>query len=326
MRRHALRRMGARCASSTSPKSHPKARSRPSEPSTVRIACSCAAATVAWVLGAVERLRYRPAVAVLPLGTGNDLSRVLGWGKAYREGKLQATLADLDGAQVALLDRWLARGRLPDGVTSRRMCNYLSIGVDAKAALLWTRLARAKPALFQLRLLNKLWYIICGAPEVVLHSFRDLSERCELYCDGERIEVPPSAEGLMVLNTLSYGGGSDLWDEAPRAAARLRRPVASLPRAAMDDGVLEVVAVTDVVHLAAALGSFSNGMRVCQGRRVSVRIDGAGIPLQIDGEVFDTPPADAPFNLTLERTDQAYMPPRLPPPTLLRWRSPLSAL
>ena len=267
--------------------------------------------TVAWVLGAVERLRYRPAVAVLPLGTGNDLSRVLGWGKAYREGKLQATLADLDGAQVALLDRWLARGRLPDGVTSRRMCNYLSIGVDAKAALLWTRLARAKPALFQLRLLNKLWYIICGAPEVVLHSFRDLSERCELYCDGERIEVPPSAEGLMVLNTLSYGGGSDLWDEERRAPlrTRLRRPVASLPtRAAMDDGVLEVVAVTDVVHLAAALGGFSNGMRVCQGRRVSVRIDGAGIPLQIDGEVFDTPPADAPpFSLTLERTDQAYM-------------------
>ena len=115
----------------------------------------------------------------------------------------------------------------------------------------------------------------------------------------------------MVLNTLSYGGGSDLWDEERRAPlrTRLRRPVASLPtRAAMDDGVLEVVAVTDVVHLAAALGGFSNGMRVCQGRRVSVRIDGAGIPLQIDGEVFDTPPADAPpFSLTLERTDQAYM-------------------
>ena len=176
------------------------------------------------------------------------------------------------------------------------MCNYLSIGVDAKAALLWTRLA-SKTSSFGCGCSASSWYIICGV-EVVLHSFRDLSERCELYCDGERIEVPPSAEGLMVLNTLSYGGGSDLWDEERRAPlrTRLRRPVASLPtRAAMDDGVLEVVAVTDVVHLAAALGGFSNGMRVCQGRRVSVRIDGAGIPLQIDGEVFDTPPADAPL-------------------------------
>ena len=62
------------------------------------------------------------------------------------------------------------RGRLPEGRTETRLCNYCSIGVDAKAALLWARLSKARPGLFKLRLLNKLWYIICGTPEFALHG------------------------------------------------------------------------------------------------------------------------------------------------------------
>ena len=78
--------------------------------------------------------------------------------------------------------------------------NYLSVGIDAKAALLWTRLSRAMPQLFKLRLLNKLWYIVCGAPELLLHTYGDLHERVELVCDGKPIEIPRSVEGLMILN------------------------------------------------------------------------------------------------------------------------------
>ena len=70
------------------------------------------------------------------------------------------------------------------------MCNYLSIGVDAKAALLWARLALRLPWAFRLRLLNKLWYIICGSPEFALHSYRDLHARMEVTCDGQVVEIP----------------------------------------------------------------------------------------------------------------------------------------
>ena len=41
--------------------------------------------TVAWILKTVRELDLRPAppVAVMPLGTGNDLSLSFGWGNAF---------------------------------------------------------------------------------------------------------------------------------------------------------------------------------------------------------------------------------------------------
>jgi diacylglycerol kinase (ATP) len=43
--------------------------------------------TIAWVLNALDSLKLdkpHPPVGLIPLGTGNDLARVLGWGGGYR--------------------------------------------------------------------------------------------------------------------------------------------------------------------------------------------------------------------------------------------------
>ena len=175
-------------------------------------------------------------------------------------------------------------------------------------------------------------YIICGTPEFALHSYRDLPSRIELICDGEPVALPPNIEGLMICNTPSYalpshfpwprgslvlirppfvtrgryGGGSDLWDEARGAPLQARTDRFATPparRASMSDGCLEVVGVTDVVHLAFSLGGLSNGVRLCQGASISVKCADGGVPLQIDGEPCNLTPAgplgSEPFELHL---------------------------
>ena len=38
-----------------------------------------------------------------------------------------------------------------------------------------------------------------------------LSRRIALWCDGRRVSLPEAAEGVIVLNINSHGGGTDLW-------------------------------------------------------------------------------------------------------------------
>ena len=67
--------------------------------------------SVGWILDSISKLKfknYEPAVGILPLGTGNDLSRVLKWGKGYiGEVDIEDILVEMDKANCVKLDRYL---------------------------------------------------------------------------------------------------------------------------------------------------------------------------------------------------------------------------
>jgi diacylglycerol kinase (ATP) len=83
----------------------------------VRVIVAGGDGSVSWILSAIERLQLSPppTVAVLPLGTGNDLSRVLGWGAGHSGGVDAVDWLERYARAVPVqIDRWAVR------VTPRR--------------------------------------------------------------------------------------------------------------------------------------------------------------------------------------------------------------
>jgi diacylglycerol kinase (ATP) len=84
--------------------------------------CICGGdGTVGWVLSRLvetfSSLRNPPA-SICPLGTGNDLSRVLGWGYQYDSKRFLRMLAQIPHAQPIALDRWQIQIQTLDTITA----------------------------------------------------------------------------------------------------------------------------------------------------------------------------------------------------------------
>ncbi|XP_066926103.1 diacylglycerol kinase delta-like [Clytia hemisphaerica] len=65
--------------------------------------------SVGWVMTELDKqkLTNKCQIGVLPLGTGNDLARVFGWGSAcYDVGVIPLVLQQLERARPSMLDRW----------------------------------------------------------------------------------------------------------------------------------------------------------------------------------------------------------------------------
>ncbi|XP_062195842.1 diacylglycerol kinase 4-like isoform X3 [Phragmites australis] len=158
--------------------------------------------TVGWVLGCLGELYVQnrepvPPVAVIPLGTGNDLSRSFGWGASFSFSWKAAAKRSLYKAifgSVSCLDSWhvvvsmpdggeeeeeldlphslrhlgectfyddgIAEGELPETVScfDGVFYNYFSIGMDAQVAYGFHHLRDEKPFLASGPLSNKLIY------------------------------------------------------------------------------------------------------------------------------------------------------------------------
>ncbi|KIH61818.1 diacylglycerol kinase catalytic domain protein [Ancylostoma duodenale] len=108
----------------------------------VRLVVAGGDGTISNVLEMLEEFQKKPPMAVLPLGTGNDLSRVLGWGSGTN-GDLDILqyLNDVYAAGTQKLDRWkiMIKSKNQFGrrtvITNMKMSNYVSIGVDASVTL-----------------------------------------------------------------------------------------------------------------------------------------------------------------------------------------------
>ncbi len=298
--------------------------------------------TVVWVLAAAAAagLDPPPPVGVIPLGTGNDLARVLGWGKGFRAGAfrsdaaLRATLARFAAARPARLDAWRLELAAPDARllaggphqlerlggpaaprAGARFWNYLSVGMDAAAAAGFHAMREAHPRLAAGRIVNQAWYAaaacgtgwFCGGG-ARLEPTLTLRVRDAPGGAWRAVAVPKSVRALVVLSLSSYAGGRDL--VGARAARGLGADGFAPP--APDDGLLEVVGLRSAWHTSAIMLAVSprvHALRLAQAAAVELElVGGRGETfMQLDGEPWRQriPRAGAPLLVRVENDGQS---------------------
>lgn len=118
---------------------------------------------------------------------------------------------------------------------------------------------------------NKGVYVRAGLHK--MSQVRSLHKEIRLQVEQQEVELP-SLEGLIFINIPSWGSGADLWGSD--SDSRFEKP-------RMDDGLLEVVGVTGVVHMGQVQGGLRSGIRIAQGSYFRVTLLKA-TPVQVDGE------------------------------------------
>jgi diacylglycerol kinase (ATP) len=211
--------------------------------------------TAAAVFEAVHRSGRDIPVAVIPLGTGNDMARHLGWPMAPPDAaSLDAWLAHAIAAPERRIDRWLLTG--PDGV-QRPWFNYWSIGDDAAAALRFHHIRRVQPWLMRGGSLNKAMYGVCGLQEPGARLRRAIDR-----------SVPPGTGALVTANVPSYAGGLRLG-----------------PEIRSDDGVIDLFALPAGLTMGLVLARIRRARALGQMNSLELRFS-RPVPMQVDGEPF----------------------------------------
>lgn len=241
--------------------------------------------TAAWILSVIDKIKkdypdvYIPPVAVLPLGTGNDLARTLGWGGGYDQEPIDKMIECVKKGREILLDRWLIRTTMLDGeeeTTEQVLNNYFSIGIDAKIALDFHNAREKNPSRFKSRTINKMYYASYGAISVI-DGTPGISKKIKLYVDDEEVELPSNLEGVMLLNLPSWAGGKNPWG----------KQCEPWKKQSINDKIIEVCGLKGSFHMGRIQANLTEGIKIAQGSKIVFEwLTDEELPCQLDGEPY----------------------------------------
>ncbi|XP_066257964.1 diacylglycerol kinase theta isoform X1 [Euwallacea similis] len=283
--------------------------------------------TIGWVLQCLDNVGQdskcdSPACAIVPLGTGNDLARVLRWGPGYSGGEDPLSLLkDVIEAEEILLDRWTVVFH-PDDAQGKPEENAKQVNSTGKKR---QKLSRMKVTNEQIKKTA-----VAGSTSednsqiFVMNNYFGIGLDADLCLNfhNAREENPGKFvsrfhnKGVYVkmgLRRMVGQGKFSVKDLHKRVKLEVDFKPVTLPNVEgiivlnilswgsganpwgpqLDegafrkpthcDGMLEVVGVTGVVHLGQIQSGLRNAVRIAQGKHIRINI-GTDIPVQVDGE------------------------------------------
>ncbi|XP_075166519.1 diacylglycerol kinase epsilon [Haematobia irritans] len=251
--------------------------------------------TIGWVLNTMYTLNIKPtpSVAIMPLGTGNDLSRVLGWG-AEPPSTLDplVILRNIKKARSINLDRFSLQiekvhYRLPiqrHPIKTINVYNYFSMGVDALVTYNFHKTRESKFYVLSSRIFNKLIYFGFGTQQIVQRDCEGLEKKIELYLDNRLVQLP-ELQSIVFLNIDSWGAGCKLCElsnndeDAPKLINSI------------SDGAMEIFGIVSSFHIAQLQCGISKPIRIGQAKNIRLVIK-TTCPMQADGEPWMQVPAE----------------------------------
>ncbi|XP_022615731.1 diacylglycerol kinase zeta-like isoform X2 [Seriola dumerili] len=291
--------------------------------------------TVGWILSCLDEqaLNPQPPVAVLPLGTGNDLARTLNWGGGYTDEPLSKILSHVEDGAVVQLDRWnlqvepnhSAGAELDEQQTDKLPLdvfnNYFSLGFDAHVTLEFHESREANPEKFNSRFRNKMFYAGTAFSDFLMGSSKDLSKHIKVVCDGTDLTSKVQdlkLQCLVFLNIPRYCAGTTPWGNPSEHH--------DFEPQRHDDGYIEVIGFT--MTSLATLQVGGHGERLNQCREVTLTTT-KPLPVQVDGEPCRLAPSVIHISLrnqanmiqkTKRRTSLPHLNDQQPVPERLRIR------
>ncbi|KAM7397355.1 hypothetical protein PAMP_020334 [Pampus punctatissimus] len=260
--------------------------------------------TVGWILSVLDLLKLhpQPPVAILPLGTGNDLARTLNWGGGYTDEPITKILSHVEDGNIVQLDRWnlnveanpVARpedrdehqtDKLPIDVFN----NYFSLGFDAHVTLGFHESREANPEKFNSRFRNKMFYAGTAFSDFLSGSSKDLAKHIRVVCDGTDLTAKVQElklQCLLFLNIPRYCAGTMPWGHPSEHH--------DFEPQRHDDGCIEVIGFT--MTSLATLQVGGHGERLHQCKEVTLTTF-KSIPMQVDGEPCKLAPSIIHINL-----------------------------
>lgn len=249
--------------------------------------------TVSWAMDAATRSGCKPPIAILPLGTGNDLSRSLGWGSGFGMGEVtveevRTALAKLSSpkAPVQMLDRWSLTFTPRDGSPAFRktMINYFSFGVDAEISLKFHHERLEYPERFSSQTKNVVKYAMLGFEAAF--DGRMLEGKVQVFAGAKQLELMDGWKGAIVSNVPCYHGGKNFWGSDGEG---------DFGPALMDDGRLEVMGLAGTFHIGLCNIHVDSALRVGQHGEITVVIK-EECAVQVDGEPYLQAPCTVNFS------------------------------